>query len=318
MTMLQKLKKNIRFYSNIHMPGAKPNVFIFSTPRSGSTWLMELLRTQPGFKSCEEPLNLRNPDVQQYFGSHNWCQLYDETVSKHLHAYFEGFCNGTIRFMNGNPFNTHNRFITNRIVFKVLHGGEDRINWFAEQFNGRIILLLRHPLAVSISRETFPRLETFLNSDYQKHLTKVQKELGIRIIQNGTHLEKGVFSWCLQNAIPLKHATDKWSVITYEQMVLEPRPLIHYLAKKLQLPKPEQMLTQLQKPSASYHKSNEETKMLLNTNQPQKRQKVINKWRKRVDEKDGISAMNILKSFGLDIYSYAEDLPEKKYWIGSE
>lgn len=313
--MLKTLKKNVRAYANKHTPGSKSNVFIFSSPRSGSTWLMELIRTQPGFKSCEEPLNLRNPDVGQHLGLTDWDQLYDENAANYFHTYFEGFCNGTMRFMNGNPLKAHHRFGTNRIVFKILHGGEDRIGWFAEQFNGRILLLLRHPLAVTISRESYPRLNTFLNSDYQKHLTTVQKQLSLDIIQNGTLLEKGVLSWCLQNAIPLNHATDDWVILTYEQLVLDPAPLIHHVAKMADLPNPERMLTQLHQPSASYRKSDEETRTLLAAEQPQNRQKMVNKWRKKVDKEAGVTAMQILSQFNLSIYSYEEDLPEEKYWL---
>lgn len=313
--MLKNLKQMMRAYANTHTPGAKPNVFIFSSPRSGSTWLMELIRTQPGFKSCEEPLNLRNPDVQQHLGFDQWQQLYDDNASEQLHPYFAGFCNGSMRFMNGNPLNAHHRFATSRIVFKILHGGEDRINWFAEQFNGRIVLLLRHPLAVSISRKTLPRLTTFLNSAYQTHLTPTQKERCLQIIQHGSHLEKGVLSWCLQNAISLNQTANDWTIVTYEQLVLDPDPLIHHLAKAMELPHPEKMIARLRQPSATYRKSDEETKMLLTTGQANDRQNVVNKWRNKVDKEAGKSAMNILTLFGLDIYSYEEDLPTERFWL---
>lgn len=316
--MLKNLKKNIRAYANKHTPGSKPNVFIFSSPRSGSTWLMELIRTQPGFKSCEEPLNLRNLDVRQHLGLDYWNQLYAENAPAYLYPYFAGFCNGSMRFMNGNPVKKHHRIETNRIVFKILHGGEDRVHWFAEQFNGRIILLLRHPLAVTVSRETFPRLNTFLNSDYQNFLTPAQNTLSLDIVQHGTHLEKGVLSWCLQNAIPINCASAEWVILTYEQLVLDPDPLIHRLAEKLELPNPERMLDKLNKPSASYRKSDKETRSILAGGLLENRQIVVNKWRKKVNSEAGKSAMNILNLFGLDIYSYEKDLAKEQFWLQSE
>ncbi len=49
--------------TSTHRPGALPNVFIFTTPRSGSTWLMELIWSQPGFRCVNEPLDIRDPLV---------------------------------------------------------------------------------------------------------------------------------------------------------------------------------------------------------------------------------------------------------------
>jgi len=63
--MIAKIKRVIASTTNIHLTGNSPNVFIFSTPRSGSTWLMELILTQPGFKPCNEPCNPWDPDVCQ-------------------------------------------------------------------------------------------------------------------------------------------------------------------------------------------------------------------------------------------------------------
>ena len=316
--MLQTFKSNIRAYANTHIPNKEPNVFIFSTPRSGSTWLMELIRTQPGFKSCEEPLNLRNPEVRHQLGLIEWSQIYGSGSYAKMNTYFEGFCNGSRRFMNGNPLTTHHRFMTNRIVFKVLHGGEDRLNWFAKQFNGSIVLLLRHPLAVSVSREIFPRLTTYISSDFRKHLTDEQLQQSIQIIERGTHLEKGVLSWCLQNMVALRHFRKDWVILTYEQMVLEPAPMIQHLANKLELPYLELMMARMQQPSASSRKSDRETRALLDSRMAHKQQKVIGKWRKKVDEAEGKAAMKITDTFGLDIYRWEDDLPSNQYWVGAK
>lgn len=40
---------------NAHRPDQAPDVVIVSTPRSGSTWLMEVLATEPGMKPIDEP-----------------------------------------------------------------------------------------------------------------------------------------------------------------------------------------------------------------------------------------------------------------------
>ncbi|MGH8501120.1 MAG: hypothetical protein ACREVE_01355, partial [Gammaproteobacteria bacterium] len=67
-----KFNTLIKYLCNFHRQGSKPNIFIFSTPRSGSTWLMELMLTQRGFKSCSEPFNLRFTEVATTLGIYDW------------------------------------------------------------------------------------------------------------------------------------------------------------------------------------------------------------------------------------------------------
>ena len=313
--MKNNFKTAIKSISNIHRPDDSPNVFLFSVPRSGSTWLMELIWTQPGFKSCDEPLDLRNSRVRQHLGVSEWQDLYAQNATVALQSYFQAFCDGRSGFMNPSPLRKPYRLFTRRIVFKVIHGGEDRINWFRDTFNGRVVLLLRHPIAVSLSREVYPRLRTFLSSDYQRHLTKDQLDYALRIYDTGTELERGVLSWCLQNAIPLRAATDDWVVVSYEQMVLEPQPLLMHLAEKLELPEPGRMLERLAIPSRVKTKSDAETQQVLE-DATSRRSWLIEKWRGQVGGAEERRAMEILNRFELDVYIPGDLLPAERLWIG--
>ncbi|MCA9884568.1 MAG: hypothetical protein KC708_16430, partial [Anaerolineae bacterium] len=247
----QQLKLFIRTVSNIHLPGLDPNVFLFTTPRSGSTWLMEMIWSQPGFKYCNEPLNLRVPDVVRHLGITTWEGLYSEAARPKIETYFRGLIDGSIRFSNPSPLHKYYRPFTRRIIFKILNGQEDRISWFADTFNGRILFLLRHPIPVSLSRKQLPRLETFVKSEYKRHFTVKQLTSAERVIANGSNLERGVLSWCFQNAVPLRDRRPDWIVMTYEQTVLEPEVIIRHLARRLDLPNPECMLARVAVPSRS-------------------------------------------------------------------
>lgn len=74
--MLNTVKANLKMLATRHYPGDEPNVFIHSLPRSGSTWLMELILTQPGFLPCNEPLNLRTEAVRDRLGIDAWKELH--------------------------------------------------------------------------------------------------------------------------------------------------------------------------------------------------------------------------------------------------
>lgn len=314
--MKERIKDLVKSYSNIHLVGKSPNIFLFSTPRSGSTWLMELIWSQPGFKYCNEPLNLRNPQVRKYLGLQEWVELMKDGENLSLEKYIEGIISGKILFLNPNPFRHNYRPFTNRVVFKVLHGGEDRMRWFQNSFNGKIIFLIRHPIPVSLSRKILPRLEAFLTSDYQYHFTSEQIRYAKEILRKGEFLEKAVLSWCIQNAIPLKNFDKDWTLITYEQLTLEPNSIIQLLKEKISLRASKRMEESLTRPSAVKGLSDKETLKFLES-RTKERSWLVEKWKKRVDKETEIKLMEILKVFELDIYEVGNLMPKDSYLVQS-
>ena len=313
---MQAVKRLVKSVSNVHRPDGRANVFLFSTPRSGSTWLMELIWSQPGFKYCNEPLNIRDPDVRRHLGLDRWEDLFAPGADARLRPYFEGFCGGRLRFKNPNPFVRYYRPLTHRIVFKEIHAGGDRIEWFAREFGGRVVYLLRHPIAVSRSRKTLPTLTAFLDSDYGRHFTPKEIAFARRIVASGSDLERGVLSWCLQNAVPLRDARPEWVVVTYEQLVLDPEPVIVELAGRLDLPAPDRMRRQLTVPSGVKAKSDTKTRTVLEAREEDRPSWLVEKWRAHVDPADEARAMGILERFELDLYPAGDVLPAERLWIG--
>jgi len=307
----------LRSLSNWHRPGDLPNVFIFTTPRSGSTWLMELIQSQPGFKCCSEPLNLRVSGISRRLGVEDWNELYQDDVWPKLERYFEGFCSGRLRFLNQSPFIPFYRPYTSRIVAKVLHGGEAYIEKLANSCNARIVFLLRHPIPVSLSREQTPRLRAFLESDYKKHFSQEELALGLKISQSGSPLQKGVLDWCLQNAVPLRNARPEWIVMSYEEMVLSPEPILDRMALELCLPEPSRLYEGLDSASETVRKSDRATAVVLDGPRSAERSRwLVEKWRDRVSESEEREAMQILEHFGIDCYRAGEVLPRPPLWIG--
>ncbi|MBP6733332.1 MAG: hypothetical protein KA142_01325 [Chromatiaceae bacterium] len=322
--VLEYVKRIIENNNNIHKPDGRPNVLLFSTPRSGSTWLMELILTQSGFKPCDEPFDLRQRHVHLPLakaGVTDWPHLYDTEHAGALEDYLKGTCDGRLHLTDRFFYRNHFRIITRRVVFKILHAGEDRINRWRDVCNGRVAYLVRHPLPVSLSRKSLPRLETFLNSEYRSHFDASQLRLARRIADTGNDLERGVLDWCLQNAVPFKQRTPDWTVVTYEQLVIDPLPLIDHLAESLGLEKSVRMRRRLAIASASTRQSDTLTRNTLthrNEGQPsQGNAWLVEKWRARISEDEERRAMDILPAFGLEIYRAGSALPHHNAWIGS-
>ena len=316
--MLDALKNLVKSASNYHIPGSRPNVAIFATPRGGSTWFMELVCSQKGFRYCSEPLNIRSSQVRRFSGISTWEELYDPETNLKYRKYFTDIIEGRISFLNPNPFRAYYRPITHRMVFKIIHGGVDRISWFRNEFNARVLLCLRHPVPVSLSRNEFPFLGRFLNSRLRGHFTNAQLEMVARVINSGSKLQKGVTAWCIHNAVPLKSIESDWAVVTYEQAVVQPEPVIAYLCEKLDLTEPDRIYSRLGIPSRSVGLSDDETqKMLRQGEMGNTRTALIEKWKNKVSTDDISGVQEILNIFEIDVYSAGQVLPSNRYWIGA-
>ena len=317
--MREWLSLALRSVSNRHRPGTRPNVFVFTTPRSGSTWLMELIQTQPHFKQCNEPLNLRMPGIARRLGISDWESLYQDVNWPRVRDYFRGLCEGRIRFLNPSPFSEYYRPFTSRLLAKILHGGEARMTELAEACNARVVLLLRHPIPVSLSREVFPRLEAFLTSDYSRHFSEEEIRFAWEIVNEGSKLEKGMLDWCLQNAVPLRQAREDWVVLSYEELVLAPEPVLSQLAERLQLEDLGLIESSLLKPSATVRKSDAVTADFLKGPRADDASWwLVTKWREKVGVEEERAAMRILERFGIDQYRFGDVLPRSPVWIGEE
>lgn len=318
----RKLVQFVKHNTTFHKSDGSKNILLFSSPRSGSTWLTQIMGTQPGFKLVREPFNLRQPVVLDYLKINEWEELYsiqaDEKIMRYMHTFMEGNDND-FRFKRERIFADTWHFRTHRIIFKILHACEDRIDWFKDTFNGEVIFLIRHPIPVSVSRKKLPRLESFLKSDYQRHFTPAQLKYAKHLIDKGDIFEQAILDWCFQNALPLRNRKDDWLVLSYEETVLEQEKVIELLVDKFNFEKPERMYKRLHVASGSTHMSDKETRTLLNDSNKdkikEKKQWLVEKWKDKVTEAQERRAFEILEIFDIDFYEINNFLPKDEYLV---
>lgn len=306
-----------KYLCNSHRQGAKPSIFIFSTPRSGSTWLMELMLTQKGFKACNEPFNLRMTEIADTLGIHDWNSLYSDNALPKIERHINSFSNGELRvaFKNRYPWQRYYRLFTNRMVFKILHAGHEKIDWFVRTFDAQVVYLIRHPLPVALSRKELPRLSTFIDSEYSRYFTDQQIIEAKRILADGSHIKKAVLDWCLHNATAIKRHMDKVIFITYEQLVMNPEPVVNALSRQLGLDDATRIFDKITAPSGSVNQSTKETASALAAKSGKAKTWLIEKWRADIEADKEKELMEILDVFGLDIYKSGNYMPTDKYLI---
>jgi len=291
---------------NRHKASNRPNVLIFSLPRSGSTWLQELVWSQPEFKYVNEPLNLKGAWLQKKSDIYGFKELYTLEVRNKLINYFQGFVIGKHHFMNPNPLRKNSRFFTSRIVFKVIHGGEPYINDIAQSTNSRIVYLVRNPIAVALSRKQIPRTEELTSDFVLSRFTSEEQKLAKEIIYDGTDMEKKIMLWCIQNKLALDHRNSKWLVISYEGLTCYPEKVLASLAAHCELSDMELMIKNVNIPSAVTTQSESDSVRTMQDNNDN-RKRLISGWRSKVTVEEMRSYFDICSKMNINLYTENSD-----------
>lgn len=314
-----RLSRLVAPFGNLHRQGDLPDIFIFSVPRTGSTFLMEVLAAQPGMKAINEPFNLNYPHSRRELGVNNWPdavmlpnrrEIYRRYVDRLRHARIKDF---------KSPFWTKNgRFYTTRNTFKILHAGEDMIPWFEEQFGGMILLLIRHPIPTVLSHAKHPRVDYFLQQpEMRAQFAPQHIAFAERILASDNQYDRGVLDWCLQYYPAFAKGVDpRWTVISYEDLSVESEGAVSYLEQRLKLFPTRNLNKLIGTPSGSTVQSNPDTVAFFNSGEvANERNFLIEKWRRALAPGVEERTFEILQGMGLDIYSYGSLFPAEKYRI---
>lgn len=311
------VKYVLKSVSNIHRQGEWDNIVLFSTPRSGSTWLLGLLAAQPRMKYFDEPCNIRREPVIRTGLFESWYDLMPESCDRQKIAdYINDLCRGRYGFMNPAPFRKNYSPYSNRVVFKI-HELEHLMAWLTAECRLQSIYLIRHPIATTLSREVFPRLEYFLNSSYyMEELLSPEQARNIRnFYDNGDHFERGIISWGFENLDILSGSQGEPTIMaSYEELVLDPAPLLKHMTGQLKLPDGSKMLEKIEKPSTNIYKSGQSTKKIMSElTGTDRSRKLVTKWRTEVGVEKEKKCFDVLSVFGNGAYEAGRFLPTEKY-----
>ena len=316
MRVPDRLKYALKSVSNVHRQGNDPNIFLFATARGGSTWVMEIIASQPGMKYYDEPFNVRRDNVSRTGLFLDWRSIMPGSDDPQgIVKYLNDLASGGYPHMNPPPFRPHHRYFTNRIVFKI-HELEHLIGTIARQCHGQVVYLLRHPIPTTLSRRVFPRLDLFVESSYYSDLIGDAATLRSirRIVESGSHLERGTVSWCYENLVPLTHRDFEGLFITYEEMVLNQAASCDLLLDKLHLPDRAAMLKAFDEPAANIAMSSAETqKRMADADTRRRHRYLATKWQAKTAAADMDRVTAIMQLFGLDVYNGLDALAHRRY-----
>lgn len=310
------IKNLIGKYLNIHKKGNNKDIFIFSTRRSGSTRLLELIHSQQGIKYSDQPF-----DLGHYNPYKNRLPQFQDTKFIHLNSYEGHVVKSYInKILNDeiqvdpswNLFRGDYNLFTNRYVVKILNANA-LIGWFSNNFDVQIIYLIRHPIPTALSiikRNWNSAVDAYLNNEYYKknYLNDDQIVFAKKIKKNGTELQIYVLEWCLENLVPLrllKQYDKQWIILSYEELIINYELVINLLCEKLCLEDKEKMLRMEYKPS--------HTTVGESIDQIQERKKwlMLKRWKNKLSDDEEEENMKILEMFAIDAYNVREFIPNK-------
>jgi len=204
---------------------------------------------------------------------------------------------------------------TERVVFQMTNVTA-LCKWFDGEFDVNTIVLLRHPIptALSIIQQGWePEDWEFVTHDgfVARHLTTEQLACAKHLVAEGSLLERHVLDWALKMLVPVRALESglhpDWQVVTYEQMVLEPIPVLQQVAAKFDFPHLEPMLAQVRRPSRSVT--------------PETADRVddagylLDRWRERITSAEESQLLDIPRAFGLDVYEAGRRLAASPFLL---
>lgn len=267
------------------------SIFLAGSGRSGTTWLSEILNHKNEYRYVFEPFY---PDkVRLCKNFHRKQYLRPDDRREEFLGPARKIVSGDLRNVWTDRFNR--KLVARRRLIKDIRANL-LLGWLRANFPEMpLVLLLRHPCAVTVSRldlgwrdildETMDQRELV-----EDHLSPFEEE----IRSARTPFERSIFLWCIENYVPLKQLQQlgrgEFHLVFYENLCTEPESEVRRLYTFLGKKPDESVYLNLGRPSPL---SRRESAVALGG-------RPVDSWVRSVDDAQVERAAEILSLFGLD------------------
>lgn len=289
-------------------------ILIAGTPRSGTTWLMEILGTIKGYTYLFEPLQPAWFPESRKIGFDSRTYIPYETDwaegEDYLKKVFSGRIVSNLPLYGSKPKMAIRRLFGDKLIIKAVRMNR-LLPWIAERFQiHSIVYIIRHPCAVVASqlktkfygynsgsppyRSIFPTRDMVLNDAYKIDILDSERVERIKKIKTQEEILAAI--WCLDNLIPLsspkKHLL---TTVIYEKLIRYGEAEINRLFSEIEEDIPESAYKNLKIPSILTMR--DEIKTVKNVD------KQLSKWKSYLSKIQIEKILNIVSDFGLDFYT---------------
>ncbi|MDP8940282.1 MAG: sulfotransferase [Actinomycetota bacterium] len=270
------------------------SIFLAGSGRSGTTWLSEIINHRNEYRYIFEPFYPDRVGLcksfrrKQYLRPEDRCEEFLEPARKII--------SGRVRNLWTDRFNR--KLVVRRRLIKDIRANL-LLGWLHDNFPRMpIVLLLRHPCAVTYSRIKLGWKDVLDDTMEQPeliedHLSHLEKD-----IRNArTPFERSIFLWCIENYIPLRQLDPgAFHLVFYENLCTNPgkevRRLYSFLGKTFNT----SIYSSIGRPSSL---SRRESAVVVGGHP-------VDSWMGSVDTSQIERSVEILSLFGLD-HIYGDD-----------
>lgn len=319
---IQPLKEMLRSplarFATVHRPGQLADVAVVSSPRSGSTWLMEMIATQPGMKYINEPDHkalLERHHALRIAPRWLWLSLTRREKQDLAHYLLDDRRSGL--FGPVNPLEGIHSWRTNRRALKLIRMTA-LVEWL-DALGFETVYLLRHPIPQAqscmhrrhrILLDDFladPRFLQYLNTDIISYVRRVSSD--------GDQMLQYVTQWCLENIVALNSplAGRGFALTTHELLTAEPTAEMQRLAQVLDLERVDLLLARVAEPSRTTDSSSDAMLQSIRARDPSR---LLDLWRRDLPPSEERRLLEPLGVFGISIYTCGEIMPDvPSHWM---
>lgn len=285
----------------------RESILILSESRSGTTWLLEILNTIPDSATIFEPLHV-------YYGSFKNSSKYPWGSWLDPKNKSEDILNDWQDLLTGRNLSSYSLSrgtmeeykSAKQLIIKMIYA-TSHLPWICEnlKLKNKPIFLLRHPLAVAKSSiEVIYKSKKEISIETQwkpeGEILELYNRNADLFTHNKSSLERAVARWCINNYHALQMLNeDKYILVYYEEMLVNPYETIEQIFDTWNIPIPEEIFKEIEKPSSSDFKKDFR----------KNKQEQLSKWHATVDPKEYKKLQLILDRFGISQYEMSEIMP---------
>lgn len=270
--------------------GPSSALFLAGSPRSGTTWVAEMIALGRNIRLLFEPFHSDEVPLAAEFG--RWRYLRPSNGSPTSLASARRIIAGDIRSTWTDRFNRA-VFPRQRLIKEVR--ANLLLGWLHAHFPAMpVALVLRHPLAVAASQQSVgwnfqaeTRALLAQGELVEDHLEPVRAV----IEEARSPAEQAVVMWCAENYVPLRQfARGQIHIACYEHLVTRPEEAFGRLAAHFGLPFHRQLLEQIRRPSGVTAR---DSPIVRGDN-------ALRRWTEAFEPRETKRLLSILSPFGLD------------------
>ncbi len=280
----------------------RASIYLAGAGRSGTTWLSNIINYDNKYRDIFEPFDSTYVSVAAPFFSGLYLRPTDDRP-----VYREAATNILTGRVGNRRLDAANRrpFRRQRMVKEVR--GNLWLKWLRNRFPDiPMVLLIRHPCAVAISRVQLEWATLIPQYLAQSTLMADHLEpLRAHIEAAQSPFEKHIFAWCIQHYVPLRQLGPRdVYVVFYEDLCVDTRAEIQNLFAFLGRNSSEETLHRAAVPSF--------TNFRKTTIARKSGEELATGWKRNMGREQLQTAMRILSLFGLDAIYGEEGHPKVK------